>query len=242
MQRSAEDTKRLQAVLDRVLRGNPYKLDLSGVLRLPGVAPIPLAGSHRKPGERTPEPGPGACCLRDEAAAAAAREDGCRCAQAVRLRPVCRRSFYVCSGQRYPAAIRIRRRPGRPLRSAVDRQYQESPVAGGQSRRAHHVPGTRSHRRRRPQVRCRKGTHRSARQRADDRNAGRRVDERPALHSHFRAGRSRATRFLHRQWTGDDHQCAVRERRRQEDRFAAQYPAEAGRHPGHAGSTCTTCC
>ena len=44
MQRSAEDTKRLQAILDRVLRGNPYKLDLSGVLRLPGVAPIPLAG------------------------------------------------------------------------------------------------------------------------------------------------------------------------------------------------------
>ena len=47
-ERSKEDTARLQAMLDRVLRGNPYKLDVSGVLRLPGVAPIPLAGLTEK--------------------------------------------------------------------------------------------------------------------------------------------------------------------------------------------------
>jgi polysaccharide export outer membrane protein len=47
-ERSKEDTARLQAMLDRVLRANPYKLDVSGVLRLPGVAPIPLAGLTEK--------------------------------------------------------------------------------------------------------------------------------------------------------------------------------------------------
>ncbi|MEI2790787.1 MAG: SLBB domain-containing protein [Steroidobacteraceae bacterium] len=47
-ERSKEETARLQAMLDRVLRGNPYKLDVSGVLRLPGVAPIPLAGLTEK--------------------------------------------------------------------------------------------------------------------------------------------------------------------------------------------------
>jgi polysaccharide biosynthesis/export protein len=47
-ERSKEETARLQAMLDRVLRGNPYKLDVSGVLRIPGVAPIPLAGLTEK--------------------------------------------------------------------------------------------------------------------------------------------------------------------------------------------------
>ncbi len=42
--RLPEDTARAEAVLERALRGNPYKLDASGVLRIPGVAPIPLAG------------------------------------------------------------------------------------------------------------------------------------------------------------------------------------------------------
>jgi len=42
--RTAEETKRLEAVLQRTLRGNPYLLDPSGVLRISGVAPIPLAG------------------------------------------------------------------------------------------------------------------------------------------------------------------------------------------------------
>jgi protein involved in polysaccharide export with SLBB domain len=42
--RTAEETTRLEAMLQRALRGNPYKLDASGVLRISGVAPIPLAG------------------------------------------------------------------------------------------------------------------------------------------------------------------------------------------------------
>ena len=46
--RSKEDSARLQEILDRALRGNPYKLDVSGVLRIPGVAPIPLAGLTEK--------------------------------------------------------------------------------------------------------------------------------------------------------------------------------------------------
>jgi protein involved in polysaccharide export with SLBB domain len=46
--RTAEETARLQAVLVRALRGNPYKLDASGVLRISGVAPIPLAGLTEK--------------------------------------------------------------------------------------------------------------------------------------------------------------------------------------------------
>ncbi len=46
--RSEDETKRLQTILERILRGNPYKLDVSGVLRLPGVAPIPMAGLSAK--------------------------------------------------------------------------------------------------------------------------------------------------------------------------------------------------
>jgi protein involved in polysaccharide export with SLBB domain len=46
--RTKEDAARLQAFLDRMLRGNPYKLDVSGMLRLPGVAPIALAGLTEK--------------------------------------------------------------------------------------------------------------------------------------------------------------------------------------------------
>jgi len=41
---SPEDSHRVEVMLERALRGNPYKLDASGVLRIPGVAPIPLAG------------------------------------------------------------------------------------------------------------------------------------------------------------------------------------------------------
>jgi len=46
--RTAEQTSRLEAMLQRALRGNPYKLDPSGVLRISGVAPIPLAGLTEK--------------------------------------------------------------------------------------------------------------------------------------------------------------------------------------------------
>jgi polysaccharide biosynthesis/export protein len=46
--RSELETDRLQAMLDRALRGNPYRLDGNGMLRLPGVAPISLAGLTEK--------------------------------------------------------------------------------------------------------------------------------------------------------------------------------------------------
>ena len=39
-----------------------------------------------------------------------------------------------------------------------------------------------------------------------------------------------------------DHQCAVRERRRQDDRLAAQHPAEAQRQARDDAWTSTTCC
>jgi len=42
--RTPDETERFQAMLERGLRGNPYKLDPSGVLRIPGIAPVPLAG------------------------------------------------------------------------------------------------------------------------------------------------------------------------------------------------------
>jgi protein involved in polysaccharide export with SLBB domain len=42
--RTAEEATRLKSMLERALRGNPYKLDPSGMLRISGVAPIPLAG------------------------------------------------------------------------------------------------------------------------------------------------------------------------------------------------------
>jgi protein involved in polysaccharide export with SLBB domain len=42
--RSPEETTRLEQALERTRRGNPYKLDANGVLRIPGIAPVPLAG------------------------------------------------------------------------------------------------------------------------------------------------------------------------------------------------------
>ena len=44
LQRSAEDTDRLAEFRERVLRRNPYKLDKSGILNVPELGPIPLAG------------------------------------------------------------------------------------------------------------------------------------------------------------------------------------------------------
>jgi protein involved in polysaccharide export with SLBB domain len=46
--RTPEETTRLKAMLERALQGNPYKLDASGLLRIPGVAPIPLSGLTEK--------------------------------------------------------------------------------------------------------------------------------------------------------------------------------------------------
>lgn len=44
VERSPEETRRLQEFRERVLRRNPYKLDKAGVLNLPEFGPIPLAG------------------------------------------------------------------------------------------------------------------------------------------------------------------------------------------------------
>lgn len=47
-ERTEEESRQLKAMLELALRGNPYRLDASGVLRIPGVAPIPLAGLTEK--------------------------------------------------------------------------------------------------------------------------------------------------------------------------------------------------
>jgi polysaccharide export outer membrane protein len=46
--RTVDETQQLEEMRDRIMRGNPYKLDEYGVLRVPGVAPIPLAGLTEK--------------------------------------------------------------------------------------------------------------------------------------------------------------------------------------------------
>jgi polysaccharide export outer membrane protein len=46
--RTADETARLEEIRNRIMRGNPYKLDVDGVLRVPGVAPIALAGLTEK--------------------------------------------------------------------------------------------------------------------------------------------------------------------------------------------------
>ncbi|HWJ06048.1 MAG TPA: SLBB domain-containing protein, partial [Steroidobacteraceae bacterium] len=46
--RTPEQTRRLEEMRARILRGNPYKLDEAGLLRIPGIAPIPLAGLTEK--------------------------------------------------------------------------------------------------------------------------------------------------------------------------------------------------
>ncbi len=42
--RTPEETKRLEELRERAQRGNPFRLDAQGQLRILGVAPIPLAG------------------------------------------------------------------------------------------------------------------------------------------------------------------------------------------------------
>jgi polysaccharide export outer membrane protein len=42
--RSPQEKRRIEEMLERTLRSNPYKLDTNGVLRIPGIEPIPLAG------------------------------------------------------------------------------------------------------------------------------------------------------------------------------------------------------
>lgn len=42
--RQPEETKRLEELRERAQRGNPFRLDANGLLRILGVAPIPLAG------------------------------------------------------------------------------------------------------------------------------------------------------------------------------------------------------
>jgi protein involved in polysaccharide export with SLBB domain len=46
--RTPEEHGRLESMLARALRGNPYKLDVNGILRISGVAPIPLSGLTEK--------------------------------------------------------------------------------------------------------------------------------------------------------------------------------------------------
>ena len=42
--RTNDELQALETVVARILKGNPYRLDSGGVLRLPGINPIPLAG------------------------------------------------------------------------------------------------------------------------------------------------------------------------------------------------------
>jgi polysaccharide biosynthesis/export protein len=46
--RTPEETTRIEQLLERTLRGNPYKLDAFGRLRIPGIAPISLSGLTEK--------------------------------------------------------------------------------------------------------------------------------------------------------------------------------------------------
>jgi protein involved in polysaccharide export with SLBB domain len=46
--RTADETQRLEEERERLMRGNPYKLDQNGILRLPGIAPIALSGLTEK--------------------------------------------------------------------------------------------------------------------------------------------------------------------------------------------------
>jgi polysaccharide biosynthesis/export protein len=47
-ERTQEEKLRLEGFLERMQRGNPYRLDANGQLRIPGVAPIALAGLTEK--------------------------------------------------------------------------------------------------------------------------------------------------------------------------------------------------
>jgi len=94
--RTAEETARLEEMRERLMRGNPYKLDENGLLRLPGVAPIALSGLTEKQATERLNLDP---ALREFEVALKllplqARHGG---AQTVRIRLVCRHTVDLCS-------------------------------------------------------------------------------------------------------------------------------------------------
>ncbi len=144
--RTLEEQKRVDEVLERALQGNPYRLDRSGFLRIPGLAPIALAG------------------LTEEQATARLRgEPALREFESeLILLPLERQDedalepfgYDIFEGapttfapvSEVPVPSQVRRRTRRSPRGAADRQHQGPLFAGREPGRARDVPRTRADR------------------------------------------------------------------------------------------------
>jgi hypothetical protein len=128
--REPEETERLEDLRERAQRGNPFRLDANGQLRILGVAPIPLAGLTEAQATERLIRDP---VLRDfdvKLTLLPLEKLDAEALQAVRLRPLRGRALDLCAGHRRARALRVRGWTRRPPRSAADRQHQGPSLAG----------------------------------------------------------------------------------------------------------------
>ncbi len=132
------------------------------------------------------------------------------------------------AGDRHPGARGLCRRPRRPDPRPALRRRQPELRPDGRPRRPRSISPS-SARSTSPGQ-----TFRSVREdleqrvaQPDDRHERQRVGRRDALDPRIRAGRGVPAGLVHGQRALDDHECALRQRRRHGDRFAAQHPAQA---------------
>ncbi len=142
-----------RSLRERVLRRNPYKLDKWGILNVPELGPIPLAGLTAE--EAT-----------QRLTAELSLEDFIVGVTRLPLKPMgtealkpfgydlfARRAVDVRSRHRRAGARRVRHRPRRYLAGPADRQYQGPLFAGGRPRRPRQLSRARSDPGRRPALR-----------------------------------------------------------------------------------------
>ena len=239
--RSTSSSK-LDDFRDRLARGNPYQLDGSGQLCLPGVPAIALAGLNVD--EATVRVQAETC------AAARSRSSSRSCrssrsapsARTVRLRPVRASATRVRSRHGHSGAGRLRDRPRRHGQRAAVRQPEHGVFPRPSAAKARST-FPRSARSTSAACRSRHAHHdQRARRAANDRRAREHHARRAALHSGVRARRRRAARLVHGQRPVDDHERAVRERRRR-SRSARCATSRCGATATRSRrSISTTCC
>ena len=218
-----------QDLLDRLARGNPYTLDGSGQLLLPGIPPIALSGLNE-----------------DEATVRVGAEPALRNLVAeLTLLPLEPVGFYALK----PFGYDLFERSPSTFAPATDIPVPADYVIGpsdtvyvqlfGNQNTEYFLTVSREGVINFPEI----GplsvsglTFPDMRTmineritRANDRRACEHHARRAAVDSYIRAGRSHAARLVHGQRSLDDDQRALRERRRPNDRIAAEYRAQARR-------------
>ena len=228
----------------RILAANPYKLNRFGVLELPGLPAMPLAGLTASEATKRLAADPRAQRFLRAHDAAASGADGRRGAQAVRLRPVRGSSQHLRAGVRYPGAGRLHRgsraTPWSSSSTATSRQTYELTVErDGRI----NFPKLGPDHGQRHDVRCR--ARKPSKHDVSKQLIGtprQRDHGRSALDPRVRARRGRKARLLHGERPVDHDQRTVRQRRRQEDRLACATSSSSATAVWSRRSICTIFC